>query len=63
MDISPYFKNKKKFKTFQDKVHIHTFNDLTSKVNMSMHLSKQFKMFYNIDHKDNNNQTNSSQMS
>ena len=62
MDISPHFKKKHKknkqiFKNYQDKVHIHTLNGLTSKVNISMHLSKQFTMFYNIDHKDNINQT------
>lgn len=67
MDISPYFrkkqKNKQIFKNVQDKVHIHTLNGLTSKVDISMHLSKQFTMFYNIDHKGNINQTNASLMS
>jgi hypothetical protein len=66
MDISPHFKKTHKkpkqiFKNYQDKVHIHTLNGLTSKVNISMHLSKQFTMFYNIDHKDNINQTNEGQ--
>jgi hypothetical protein len=47
------------------KVEIRVARDrkVYSRPTSSMHLSKQFKIFYNIDHKDNNNQTNSNQMS